>query len=202
MLNSLSDFRSIRGPYCWNKTSSNTEKLAVYLDAEQRSALLRLAALLSAHSVILLLSPPAWPRYKTAIEAGIGSFKTRAHHEGARHGHLAEWNCADVEAARLQANELARPWGHQADTPEQAWQKGRATSPAERTAFQESVEQLEQEARQERQKHLLPQVSLGPKDMVSVRREAISRALVEHGLLLLRRRRFTLALKRVIGANV
>ncbi|MCY3024522.1 MAG: hypothetical protein NTW87_36565 [Planctomycetota bacterium] len=66
----------------------------------------------------------------------------------------------------------------------------------------ESVQQLEQEARQERQNDLLPGMPLGPKDMASIRREAISRALVEHGLLLFRRRRSTLPLKRVIWANV
>jgi len=180
----------------------NTENLAVCLDEKQRSALRRLAALLVEHGVVQLLSPPAWPRYNGAVEAGIGSFKTRAHHEAARHGHPGEWNCEDVEAARLQANELARPWGHQADTPEQAWQKRQATSPAQRTAFQESVQQLEQEARQERQKDLPPGVPLGPKDLASIRREAISRALIKHGLLLFRRRRFTLPLKRVIWANV
>ena len=180
----------------------NPEKLAAYLDAEPRSSLRRLAALLTEHGVIQLLSPPAWPRYNAAIEAGIGSFKTRAHHEAARHGHPSEWNCDDVEAARLQANELARPWGHQADTPEQAWQKRRATSPAERTAFQESVQHLEQEARQERQKDLLPGMPLGPKDVASIRREAISRALVKHGLLSFKRRRFALPLKRPVRSTI
>jgi len=46
----------------------NTEKLAVYLDDEHRSSLRRLAALLTEHGVIQLLSAPAWPRYNAAIE--------------------------------------------------------------------------------------------------------------------------------------
>jgi hypothetical protein len=36
------------------------------------------------------------------------------------------------------------------------------------------VQQIEQEARQERQKDLLPEMFLGPRDMASARREAIS----------------------------
>jgi hypothetical protein len=180
----------------------NADKVAANLDDELRSSLQKLAALLAEHGVIQLLSPPAWPRYNAAIEAGIGSFATRAHHEAARHGHPGEWNCDDVEAARLQANELARPWGHNADTPDITWQQRRPIDAEDRAAFIESVQQLEQEARQERQKDLLPETPLGPRDMASARREAISRALVQHGLLLFRRRRFTLPLKRVVWSNI
>ena len=180
----------------------NTEKAALDLDEERRSTLRRLAALLDEHGVVQLLSPPALPRYNAAIEAGIGSFKTRAHHEAARHGHPGEWNCDDVEAARLQANELARPWGHNGDTPDMAWQQRTPVDPAQRAAFQQTVQQVEQEARQDKQKDLLPDVPLGPRDIASARREAITRALVEHGLLLFRRRRFTLPIKRSVLSNI
>lgn len=107
-----------------------------------------------------------------------------------------------MEAARLQANELARPWGHNADTPDSAWHRRQPIDAEERIAFIESVQQIEQEARQERQKDLLPEMPLGPRDMASTRREAISRALAKHGLLSFRRRRFTLPLKRVIWSNI
>jgi len=180
----------------------NADKVAANLDDTLRCGLQKLAALLAEHAVIQLLSPPAWPRYNGAVEAGIGSFETRAHHEAARHDHPGEWNCDDVEAARLQANELARPWGHNANTPDMAWEQRKPIDPATRSAFQESVQQLEHEARQEREKEHLQGVPLGPRDMASARREAISRALVQHGLLLFRRRRFTLPLKRVVWSNV
>ncbi len=76
----------------------------------------RIAALLYDFKVTPLLSPPYFPRYNGAIEAGIGAFKTRAHLEAARHGHPLEWNCNDVESARLQANAESRPWGFAPDS--------------------------------------------------------------------------------------
>lgn len=59
----------------------------------------------------LLYSPPACPRYNGSIEASIGALTTRAHHAAAAAGHPEYWTCADVEAARLQANAQARPRG-------------------------------------------------------------------------------------------
>ncbi|MCW8131347.1 MAG: hypothetical protein KIS92_13445 [Planctomycetota bacterium] len=73
------------------------------------------------HRVEHLLSPAYYPKYNGGIEAGIGSLKTRIHHEAVRHEHPGEWTCDDVEAGRLQANELARPWGYKAECPLEAW---------------------------------------------------------------------------------
>ncbi len=67
--------------------------------------------LLSMWGIVRLPSPPATPSYNGACEAGIGGLKVRAHHESARNGRPGEWTCDDVEVARLQANETARPWG-------------------------------------------------------------------------------------------
>jgi hypothetical protein len=161
-----------------------------------------LAQLLEQHSVFHLLSPPHTPQYNASIEAGIGSFQTRAHHEAARHGHVGEWNCDDVEAARLQANELARPWGHAQPTPDIAFNERLPISTEDRSAFAASVQQFEAEERQQRQQQLLEGMPLGPRDQKSCRRVAISRALVAHGLLSFRRRRFTLPIKRSVWSNV
>jgi hypothetical protein len=161
-----------------------------------------LARLLSENHVFHLLSPPYTPKYNAAIEAGIGSFQTRAHHEAARHGHAGEWNCEDVEAARLQANELARPWGHNADTPDTAWATRSPMNAEDRTDFAASVQQFEAEERQQRQQQLLDKVPLGHRDIVSCRRVAISRALNTHGFLSLRKRRITLPLNRAVWSNV
>jgi transposase InsO family protein len=161
-----------------------------------------ISGLLDRHSIFHLLSPPYTPQYNAAIEAGIGSLKTRAHHEAARHGHPSEWNCDDVEAARLQANELARPWGHNADTPDIAWIERQPIAPDDRAAFATKVSTFELEERQEKQRYLLEGIPLGPRDIASARRVAISRALVAHGLLSFRRKRFTLPIKRSIWSNV
>lgn len=57
-----------------------------------------------AHGMALLYSPPRCPRYNGSIEASIGALTTRAHHAAAAAGHPEYWTCADVEAARIQAN--------------------------------------------------------------------------------------------------
>lgn len=92
----------------------------------------------------------------------------------ARHGHAGEWNCDDVEAARLQANELARPWGHNQPTPDIAWVEREPITPQDRSSFAASVQQFESEERQQRQQQLLEGMPLGPKDIASCRRVAIS----------------------------
>jgi len=164
-------------------------------DDPQRIVRSQLAALLDEFGVTPLLSPPYFPLYNGAIEAGIGAFKTRAHLEAARHGHPLEWNCNDVESARLQANEQSKPWGFDQDTPDIAWIERSPISAPERVAFQQTVSVYQQELRQEKQQDLLEGIPLGPKDMASIRRAAICRALVKHGFLSIRRKRFTLPLK-------
>jgi hypothetical protein len=164
-------------------------------DDPQRIARSQLAALLNDFAVTPLLSPPYFPRYNGAIEAGIGAFKTRAHLEAARHGHPLEWNCNDVESARLQANEESRPWGFDQATPDIAWLERTPLSPLDRTALRQSIELYMQEVCQEKQQQLLEAIPLGPRDMASARRVAICRALVKHGLLSIRRKRFTLPFK-------
>jgi hypothetical protein len=171
-------------------------------DEDSNKARQVLAQLLNEHLIFHLLSPPYTPEYNASIEAGIGSFQTRAHHEAARHGHAGEWNCDDVEAARLQANELARPWGHNADTPDIAWALRSPISAEDRSAFATSVQQIETEERQLRQQPLLEGIPLGPKDQKSCRRVAISRALVAHGLLSFRRRRISLPINHAVWSNV
>src|SRR5262249_5054844 len=68
-------------------------------------------ALLARWGVEPLFSPPGWPAYNGAIEAGIGALKARTHAQAACHGHPEVWTCADLEAAREAANELGRPRG-------------------------------------------------------------------------------------------
>jgi hypothetical protein len=126
-------------------------------------------------------SPPKWPEYNGACEAGIGSMKTRTHHESARRGHPGEWSCEDMEAARLQANETARPWGLHGPTPKEAWQQRRLISVKERTVFAVAVQDHEAAGR--------PDSLVKPDrtQAATLRRTAIGQALVAHGLLEYRR---------------
>jgi len=121
-----------------------------------------------------LFSPPAWPRYNGSCEAGIESMKTRTHHESARRGFPGQWTCDDREAARLQANELARPWGLGGPTPGQAWLMRKPVSCGERQRFAHRVRAYEQEQDKPRA------VENG---LRQAQREAIVLALVRHGLL-------------------
>jgi transposase InsO family protein len=143
-----------------------------------------LRCLLERWGVEQLLSPPATPEYNGACEAGVGSLKTRAHHEAARHGRPGEWTCDDVEAACAMANETARPWGATAPTPNQAWRARYAISQHQRMELRATI----QRCREEEKKRLMSKsVELTASNAASIDRIAIGRALVEHGYLQLRR---------------
>jgi len=147
-----------------------------------------------------LCSPPGTPRYNGAIEAGIGSLKTRTEQEATRHGRPIRWSYDDVEAARTQANAEARPRGDSGPTPDEAWTTRRSISTAERMLFRAAVQSHRQEicARDgwptgER---------LEAQEARALDRQAICRALVEHDLLLYRRRRIPLPFPRPKAANI
>lgn len=145
-----------------------------------------LTAVLAAWGVWQLRSPPEWPQYNGACEAGIGSMKTRTHHQAAAAGRPGEWACDDAEAARRQANETARPWGAGGPTPEDAWGQRRPITPEERAAFAATVRQAQQQARG---------------GTAAIDRAAISQALEKYGLLTFDRRA-RLGVVRVRGRRV
>jgi transposase InsO family protein len=157
-------------------------------------------ALLAAVGVIPLLSPPRTPRYNGSIEAGIGSLKTRTERQAARAGHPGEWNSDDVAAAQAEANALARPHGPSESTPEEVWQARRRLTAAERVLFGETVARLRDEERA--REGLATEGSPNPAQARRAERAAISRALVEHGLLLFSRRRITLPIRKQKAANI
>jgi len=143
--------------------------------------------LLARYGVLHLLSPPRTPRYNGSVEAGIGSLKVRAHYEAARHDHPGWWNCDDVEAARLQANHTARPFGPLESTPQRSWEARSLIDSKERRAFRQVYDRRQREELLRRDQQLLP--LFGRAAETSVDRIAISQALIECGYLLVRRRR-------------
>jgi transposase InsO family protein len=149
--------------------------------------------LLDRECVTSLFSPPRTPRYNGACEAGIGSMKIRTHHASARHDRPGQWTCDDCEEARLQANELARTWGADGPTPDQAWEQRQRITAEQRAAFKTSLEQEQIRVRQEEGYDL--QTSLGYHDQAALDRVAIRRALVALGVLLFSRRRIPLPIK-------
>src|SRR5262249_51285125 len=68
-------------------------------------------AFLEKAGVIPLYSPPYWPAYNGAVEAGIRALKRRTEQQAARHGRVGLWSWDDVEAARREANTSSRSQG-------------------------------------------------------------------------------------------
>jgi transposase InsO family protein len=152
------------------------------------------------HGITMLFSPTYWPRYNGAIEAGIGSLKTRCAYHAACHDRARQWTWDDVGWARAQANASARPHGPSGPTPEQAWAARRTITQEERSLFQTSVRR---HADQVRAQDGWP--TMGPLQVTAQRavdRQAIQRALVEHDYLLFRRRRIPLPFEKKKVANI
>jgi transposase InsO family protein len=140
---------------------------------------------LTERRVVPLLSPPALPQYNGSVEAGNGSMQTRTHLAAARNDRPGEWTADDLEAARLQANRTARPWGWRGPTPEEVWTVRTPIVDDRRRQFVESVNLQEAIARQRNQP---PGRTLDQNTPAALNRVAIGRALVGHGLLEYRRR--------------
>jgi transposase InsO family protein len=137
-----------------------------------------------------LYSPPHTPEYNGAIEAGIGSLKSRTDEHASRVGRGACWSWDDVAAARLEANATARPQGPSGPTPDERWQARPAPASDQRPRFGASVDEARREVR--RTGGWPTEGPLSEQDARAVDRQAIRRALEEHGLLLYSRRRIPL----------
>jgi transposase-like protein len=145
--------------------------------------------LLASQGVYALYSPEGTPSYNGSVEAGIGSIKVRAFWHAATDGRPGDWTCDDIEAAVRQANDAGRPHGVAAPTPNESWLWRTPIKEAERARFAETCARF---AREEyTQRGLLPMAELQHREQASIDRIAISRALIELGFLLIRRRRIT-----------
>jgi transposase InsO family protein len=145
--------------------------------------------LLEEFHVQVLYSPPYTPEYNGAAETGVGSLKTFAHYESARHDRPGEWTCDDLEAARLRGNKIGRPFGRTALTPDEAWDRRTPVTDEERRLF--AVECDRQREKEKAARGLLPLLPLSDEERNSVDRVAIGRALIELGYLTMRRRRIS-----------
>lgn len=147
-----------------------------------------------------LFSPPYYPRYNGAIEAGIGSLKTRTQAHAACHGHPAYWTCDDVAAAQDDANHNARPRGPSGPSPNGLWIQRSPIGNDERQGFHETLQRRRLEARLELTDSLDRDLTI--KELRSLERKAICRALVECGYLLFSRRRIPLAISQQKVARI
>jgi transposase InsO family protein len=95
--------------------------------------------LLREHQVESLFSPPHWPRYNGAIEAGIGAMHQRTDGCAARAGHAGYRTTDDAAAALAEANALARPASPTGPSPAEHWAQQSPILAGERDRFRQSV---------------------------------------------------------------
>jgi transposase InsO family protein len=150
-------------------------------------------------SVELLFSPPGWPQYNGAIEAGIGSLKTRTADSARRHGRPGGWTLDDVAAAQLEANATARPHGPNGPTPEDLWGQRHLITLEERTLFQAEVERQRQEIDAQGGPETNPETDLSNR---ARERQTIRRALEGLGYLTYKRRRIPLPIRKQKAAII
>jgi transposase InsO family protein len=141
-----------------------------------------------------LFSPPYWPEYNGSIEAGIGSLTTRTEQAAARRGHPDEWTYDDAVVARLEANATARPHGLAGPCPDELWAARTPIARTERGAFGQAV--VRQRAEIETAPGGPPAGRNAEMQARALNRQAIQRALVEHGYLRYTRRRIYPPIRR------
>lgn len=146
--------------------------------------------LLDDYGVTSLMSPPYTPEYNGSIESGIGNIKTHMYYEAARRGWPYDMTIEDLEGCRLRTNTMTRPFGHLGPTPAKKWLSRPPLYPAVRRVFRDSVSQFELDMHRELAYNVGDEIKKPEKERI--RREAIGRACVAHGLLEVRRRRFSL----------
>jgi transposase InsO family protein len=154
--------------------------------------------LLQQWGVFALFSPPHTPSYNGAIEAAIGSLKTRTQRLGDQAGHPELWTSDLVEAARRQANDAPRRRCLHGATPDQAWDARLPLTAEGRADFQATVQRYQAEGWHERGGQ---PAEMNHWDEAAVDRVALRRALVAHDLLLFTRRSIPAPIQRPKAAN-
>jgi transposase InsO family protein len=145
--------------------------------------------LLARHGVLRVRSPAYTPAYNGSIERSLGWDKVRIARIAEREGRSGYWTAEDIEQARVQANVTLMPRGLGGRTPEEAFEARRRITEAEREAFKQTVEDLVQaELRKHQDESGILTVPVG---IEVLERRAVTRALVEHGYLTIRRGRIS-----------
>jgi hypothetical protein len=149
---------------------------------------------LGAAGVQVLFSPPYWPSYNGAIEAGIGSLKARTEGSASRAGRPGQWTWQDAARAQAEANATSRPRGERGPSAAELWGQRRPIRGDERAAFRASVARQEREIRA--QEGISREAVLSHREQSRIERQAVRRALGEYGYLLFSRRRIPPPIRR------
>jgi hypothetical protein len=149
---------------------------------------------LRAAGVQVLFSPPHWPSYNGAIEAGIGSLKARTEGSASRAGRPGAWTWQDAARAQAEANATSRPRGERGPSAAELWGQRRVIGREESAAFASSAARHEREIRA--QEGIIMEAVLSHREQSRIQRQAGRRALGEHGYLLFLRRRIPPPIRR------
>ncbi len=141
-------------------------------------------ALLQAHQVAWLPSPPYTPSYNGAIERSLGFDKQRAAHFAELAGRAGRLEQEDFDHALVLANTTLRPWGANGPTPADRFAEREAISAPERGAFQRTWREHEQTALMTRSGET--RTILTPMERCAIRRKALQKALCELAYLRIR----------------
>jgi transposase InsO family protein len=140
-------------------------------------------AVLAAHRVMILYSPPYLPRYNGACEAGNGVIKHLAHDLACRNGRPGRWTLDDLEGARLLANRRITD-RTQTRSPEQRFAERLPATDADRDKLAVSV----RTARRLRCAQLAIASDNQQRSITAdaLERQAIADALLDTGILTIR----------------
>src|SRR5262249_16728226 len=154
---------------------------------------------LRAAGVQVLFSPPSWPAYNGAIEAGVGALKARTEGRagrgggpggGAREGGGGGPGGGDGTGRATGG----RRGGERGASAAELWGQRRVIGGEERAAFAASAAQHEREIRA--QEGIIMEAVLSHREQSRIQRQAVRRALGEHGYLLFLRRRIPPPIRR------
>ena len=126
--------------------------------------------------------------------------KRRTARQAAYLGRPDQWTADDVAAAQAEANAAPRTGDRHGPSQQELWQARCPVTPEQRQLFQETVAWLRAEERAKEE--LAPVGPWTAAEERQVDRQAVRRALVEHGFLLFSRRRFPLAVEKLKTANI
>ena len=140
-----------------------------------------MGSLLKRWRVTPLFSPKGLPQYNGALERSNSTNKAYTHQQAIGEGHPCHWTTQNLEAAQRLSNAIARPWGHDGPSPEQAWQQRVAITTEERDAFQAELQRQRDTARNDL--GMAEVEELTPVQQDRLERRAISAALESLGYM-------------------
>ncbi|MCP3883063.1 MAG: transposase family protein, partial [Sulfitobacter sp.] len=174
--------------------------LVIKVDNAKAFDVPELQGFIESMNVLYLKSPPYAPWYNGSVESGIGTLKAYTHHAAARADHPEYWTCDDLEAGLRRANHYGRPEGLDGPSSDETWMARAAITNTERIRFRRQV--LERWADIVTKAQNDQGGPLNKHDLARATRDAIQWALTEEGILQIRRRRISPAIKRAKASNI